>query len=70
MENLKELTLYIIILINAGGGARILYCLIRTMGAPDELNSYLKKINNVLIFLLLANSASALMLLTRSYFNY
>lgn len=70
MENLKELTLYLIILINAGGGARLLYCLIRVMGSPDELGSYLKKMSNVLIFLVLANSSVALMFVIRSYFNY
>jgi hypothetical protein len=68
MNNLKEIIVFLIIAINAGGAFRISYCLIRINGSPDELGSYMKKIINVLIFLVLANLSLSIMLLIRNYF--
>ncbi|BCN29527.1 hypothetical protein [Anaeromicropila herbilytica] len=68
MTTLKEIINYIVLLCDVGAGARILYCFLQIHSNPDEEKSYLKKIRNVVIFLILANSALALKELITRYF--
>jgi hypothetical protein len=69
MSTLLEIISYFIVLCDAGGASRILYCLIRAQAEPDEFPSYLKKIIHVLIFLVIANVCLSLNLLVQSYFK-
>jgi hypothetical protein len=68
MNTLIDIIKYIIYIADAGAGFRILYCLIRIMANPDEVSSYMKKVNNVLIYAVFANCSIALMLLIERYF--
>ena len=68
MNTLLDLIRFVIILCDLAAGTRCLYCLIRIIGDPDEAKAYGKKILNMLIFLILANTALALMSLIENYF--
>ncbi|WOO35768.1 hypothetical protein R2R35_18480 [Anaerocolumna sp. AGMB13020] len=68
MNTLIDIIKYLIFLADIGAGFRALYCLIRIMANPDEVSSYTKKINHVLIFAVFANCSLALMLLVERYF--
>ncbi len=68
MRTLLNAIEFLIILADGGAAFRILYCLLRLMGNPDEKESYVKKIIHVLIYAAFANSSLALMILTESYF--
>lgn len=67
METLKQLISYLIILIDAGAGARFIYCFIRIAFNPDEADSYKKKMVNLGIFLVLANCALVLSEVVKKY---
>ena len=69
MSTLMELINYMIMLCNLAAGVRILYCLIRTKGNPDEAASYAKKISNLLTFLVIANSSLGFLSLILRYFT-
>ncbi|BCJ93538.1 hypothetical protein acsn021_11070 [Anaerocolumna cellulosilytica] len=69
METLLELIRYFIIAIDVSGGTRILYCIVRIMSSPNELNNYVKKIINVLIFLVLANTVLGTAIVIHNYFK-
>lgn len=68
MKTLLDVIKYMIYLIDAGAALRILYCLIRCMGNPDEAKSYVSKITHVLMFLAFANICLSLVFLIESYF--
>jgi hypothetical protein len=68
MDTLIEIINFFILLCDAVAGVRLLYCLIRCISDPDEVSSYLKKIVNMLIFLVLANTCLASLVLVQGYF--
>lgn len=67
MSTLLDLIDYFIILCDVAAAARILYCFIRMSAEPDEAKSYTRKIINIFIFLVLANTALATMLMVKKY---
>lgn len=69
MNTLLDLIRYSIIACDLAAGTRLLYCLIRIMGNPDEAKTYTKKIINMLIFLVFANTALVTMTLVENYFS-
>ncbi len=69
MNTLLDLIRYLIIICDLAAGTRFLYCLIRIIGDPDEAKTYSKKIINMMIFLVFANTALVTMTLVEHYFS-
>lgn len=67
MEILKQAIKYLLVVIDAGASVRFLYCFMQIELNPDETNSYKKKMLHLGIFLILANCALSIMLLTKEY---
>lgn len=56
MDTLKELSLALIWLIRTGAIVRVIYCFIKMMGNDEEVGIYLKRIRNVIVFYIFAES--------------
>jgi hypothetical protein len=69
MDSLKELIIFLLVLIPIGGVARIAYCSIEiNINDPDEAKGYKKRIRNVFIFVLAAELINSIVLLVQSYY--
>lgn len=68
MDTIKDIINYLIIICDSAGALRLLYCIIRIMGSPDEAKSYEKKMINLIIFLIIANSLYGVTTVIKSYF--
>lgn len=68
METIQDLINLLLILIPAGGAVRIILCLIY-MSSEEDTKSYKKRIRNVLVFTVLAESVTGIISLVASYFG-
>lgn len=68
METIKDIINYLIIICDSAGALRLLYCLLRIMGSPDEAKAYEKKMINLTIFLIIANSLYGVTTIIKGYF--
>ncbi len=69
MDILKELSIAFIWLIRAGTVTRIAYCFIKMIQNDEEVGIYKKRMRNVMIFLILAESIWQLKDIAIHYFG-
>lgn len=69
MESLKELADVFIWLIRAGSTVRVAYCFLKMVVNDEEITVYKRRIKNVIIFHILAESVWALKDLVTYYFT-
>lgn len=69
MDTLLDVIDFFIILCDVAAALRIGYCIIRIMSNPDDTGSYIKKIINMLIFLIMANTCFVSLVLVQDYFG-
>lgn len=70
MDTLNELSVAFIWLIRGSVGLRVVYCLYKKMGKDEEASSYMKKIQNAVVFYIFAESAFQLKNIAIFYFKY
>lgn len=69
MESLKELADIFIWFIRAGSVTRVSYCFLKMVVSDDEVTTYKRRVKNVVIFHILAESVWALKDLVTYYFT-
>lgn len=69
MKTLLEIINYLVVLIDIGAGSRIIYCLIMINSEPDDIKTYTKKIKNLIIFVILANTALSFKIMLERYYT-
>lgn len=69
MESLEELADIFIWFIRVGSVTRVSYCFLKMVISEDEVNVYKRRIKNVVIFHILAESIWALKDLVTYYFT-
>lgn len=68
MEQINELITLLLILIPAGGGVRILYCLISISGDEPSEDGMRRKIKHVLWFIVIAECLMGFVKVLMEYF--
>lgn len=68
MNQIRDISDYLIILIRAGAVLRIIYCFTRIAGTDEEQPMYRKRIRNVIIFYILAEAVWMIKDLMTGYF--
>ena len=69
METIQGFITLLLILIPAGGGARIVYCALAMTADQENSASYKRRIRNLIIFIILAECVSGILALVASYFG-
>ena len=68
METIEEIIEVLLLLVDAGGVMRGIFCFIRMNADQDNAKSYQNKIINMVIFLIIANSLYALVEVIKQYY--
>lgn len=69
MEKINEMITWLLILIPVGSGARILYCLAAMPVDEDAVDSYRKRIKNILVFVAIAESLTGILKAVAHYYG-
>lgn len=69
MEQVKELTAWLLAILPLAVAARVIYCLCCLPTDPEQEGSYRRRIRNALIFLILAETVTGLIHVVAAYYS-